>query len=765
MKDIIFLPPFHATLIAAGALALIAALALRSVRERRLVTLLRQAAGIAARVLVLAAILLIALNPTAVSTRSVEGRPRLAVLVDTSASMATRDADGKSRLEAALETLGDGSVRSRLEGDFTLDIRSFDREARAAGIPSLSAEAAAGRATDIGAALSSAVADLAGGGPQAGVLLVSDGRATTPGAEEAAQLALARSVPVWTWRLGGEVPRRDAWIEVPSSEVLSFSGAEVELSATLHQVGYDDRQFAVEVVQGEKVVGRVEATPGPGGAAPVRLKVRAPEKGEERATFRIVEDEAGKRPPERSVFLRTVGEKIRVLLAEGQPHWDTKFLVQSLKRSPHVDLTAVYRLGKDRQFAVVSKGGTQRREEKDLFPRTAEEFATFDAIVLGRGCDAFFDVLTEALLTEFVSRQGGALVFSRGKSYGGRFPALSKLEPVLWGPGVTESVRLDAASAGAEGPVLELAPAGEFESLIDRLPRFDGILQTVGVKPLAVVLAGGSSEAAAAPPAPGGGASPPLSPRPSRVHVLGTVPDDIGDENTSPVILATQLYGQGRVLTVNASGLWRWAFRVKGKEEDEAIFDRFWMGLLRWILSSGEFQAGRDVAIRSDRRLYTDEQPLRFLVRTRGAGRASFRPRIAIRGPETSTEIEPRAQTEGVYIAEAGPFPPGSYEVRLAGGIDGGDPLGMTVEVVSGSVEARVLSADPEAMERISRISEGRKLEASDVGRLGDIVRTWQARRQLADQKESLWDRWWLLAAAIALLAAEWFLRRREGLL
>jgi len=44
------------------------------------------------------------------------------------------------------------------------------------------------------------------------------------------------------------------------------------------------------------------------------------------------------------VFVRVVGQKMRVLLAEGQPGWDTKFLVQCLKRNPRVELTAAYRL-------------------------------------------------------------------------------------------------------------------------------------------------------------------------------------------------------------------------------------------------------------------------------------------------------------------------------------------------------------------------------------------------------------------------------------
>jgi hypothetical protein len=89
----------------------------------------------------------------------------------------------------------------------------------------------------------------------------------------------------------------------------------------------------------------------------------------------------------------------------------------------------------------------------------------------------------------------------------------------------------------------------------------------------------------------------------------------------------------------------------------------------------------------------------------------------------------------------------------------------MTVEVVSGSIENRVLSADPELMRRLAEVSNGQALTARDVPRLGSLVRTWQAKQELAEQKAAMWDHWALLAAMLIVLGVEWFLRRRGGLL
>ena len=735
MTEWLFIPPWGIRVVAAVAAAMVVLLAIRAYRERRQAPVRRQVAALVLRVIVIIAFTWIALNPTALRPREVPGKPALTVLVDTSYSMSAADVGGQGRLATALAVLQAKGALAALEKDFTLDARTFDKDSRPAVLSALTA-AAAGKATDIGAAVSGAVGDLADRPAQAGVLLVSDGRATTEGALDAARLALARSVPLWTWCLGSDVPRRDLWMEVPGSEVLAFSGSDVELVAALRQVGYENRAFRVEVLKDDKVLESLDVVPSASGEAHVKVKVQAPAQGEHRYVFRVAEDkdEAEKANNERSVFLRVVGEKMRVLLAEGQPHWDTKFLVQCLKRNPRVELTAVYRLSEKREFAVVSAQGQQRRQAGDLFPRKPDDFAQYDVIIMGRGCEAFFDEKTEECLADFVARRGGGLVFSRGKPYGGRFPALAKLEPVVWGEGATAALRLAPTPVGRATPIFELTTVGQIDALFEQLPPFDQAMRTVGVKPLAVILAGGEPVGAAG-----------------------------GDEK--PTVMAYQHYGQGRVVTVNASGLWRWAFREKASEDEEVVYERFWSTMLRWLLAGSDFLAGADVALRSERRLYTDEQPMRFLVRTRGLDQEVYRPRLAIRGSGVATDLEPRPQAGGSFIAEAGPFPPGTYQVTLRNNLGKPAEIGMIVEVASASIENRVLSADPVLMQRLGETSEGQVLAAADVPRLGEVVRQWRARRELADQKISLWDHAALLAGILAILGVEWFLRRREGLL
>lgn len=719
------LPPWSLYWIVSGGVLLVLLLGARMVRERRTVPVSRQARFLPLRGAFLVGLLVIALNPHAYFPRGTEEKPVLAILVDTSASMAVNDAPGgMSRIEAVHAALAAPDGLAALRRTFEVDVRHFDRTT---GSYPLSGEATArGSATDIAGALYQTVTFLDDQPAQAGMVLMSDGRATTHGTLEAARLALAKGVPVWCVPLGGQVEQRDLWITLPVQEILAFEDDTIEVRGTLHRIGFPPASHVIEVRHGTELLAQVEVVPEDSGTASFRIPVQVPSGGEPYLEVSVPEepgetDTANNRV---RIALRRVGERVRVLFAEGEPHWDSKFLIQCLKRDPRIDLTAITRLGEERVFTVVNKEEHEHRESGDAFPRTAEEFAQYDVICFGRGVEPFFDEDTEGHLTEFVATQGGSLVFARGRPTSGRFLPLQKFEPLLWDEGAPRQGLVQLSGDWGDNPLLDLAPPEGFEAFTAGQPLLDRIDPVLGFRPLATVFA---------------------------TEVAG---------ERYPVLVA-QPWGQGRVVTLNAGGIWRWGFR--GEEDEAAVYDRFWRHLFRWLLAGSDFSAGESVALRSDRRVYSDEQTVLFQIRTRGL--EGYQPRLALtpEGGESMT-LEPTARGPDFWRVEAGPFPPGAVEVVLTGNTGHPREIRRTIEIVSGSVEHRNLSADPEMMAEIARITGGAVLEKSGLGELPGLIQGWQTRQQLAEDRRTLWDRWPLFLAMILCFALEGYLRRREGL-
>ena len=100
----LYTPAWSARLIAVVVVALLGLALVRWWRERRGGLL------VVPRVLLVGLLLWVALNPQALLPKERTGKPRLAILIDSSASMATHDMDNASRLEAVLRVLTNSAI-------------------------------------------------------------------------------------------------------------------------------------------------------------------------------------------------------------------------------------------------------------------------------------------------------------------------------------------------------------------------------------------------------------------------------------------------------------------------------------------------------------------------------------------------------------------------------------------------------------------------------------------------------------------------------
>jgi hypothetical protein len=232
------------------------------------------------------------------------------------------------------------------------------------------------------------------------------------------------------------------------------------------------------------------------------------------------------------------------------------------------------------------------------------------------------------------------------------------------------------------------------------------------------------------------------------------------DDGQVPLLLAGRL-GAGRVLVLNAAGVYRWGLTASGLGSSGGVETAFFGGLARWLASAADDRAvritapditpeGRSIAVR--------------LTTLAGAdARATVRAR-PLRGGSTAQASLTLAEP-GVYTGSLS-VPPGVYQ--LTGRVDRGGRLVGTdstrVAVGAQGIEFESLAAEPDVLSRLADRSGGasaplarpepvlRRLESSDL-----------VRSRLA--QIDLFHNPLLFVVLVLGLAVEWTLRRRFNLM
>ena len=282
-----------------------------------------------------------------------DGKPRLVVLIDASASMKTRDAsENRSRFDeaAAIATALDKQLAER----FDIKLRTFSGasgQLEPVEPSQLTSIDPNGQSTDLARAITSS---LEPDRPQGeALLLLSDG-IDNAGSEsrvlEAAQKAKAVAAPIYTHTLGGHASVRDLAIEAELPQDVAFVGQQVPIRARLTAQGLSGAVAKISLMADGKTVDQQEVRLTNDSAHEVQFQARHDHSGVYRYELRVepMPGEVTTVNNTSAYVLRVLDEPIRILLLEGKPYWDGKFLTRTLLSDPAVELTSVVRLAEGR---------------------------------------------------------------------------------------------------------------------------------------------------------------------------------------------------------------------------------------------------------------------------------------------------------------------------------------------------------------------------------------------------------------------------------
>jgi hypothetical protein len=255
-------------------------------------------------------------------------------------------------------------------------------------------------------------------------------------------------------------------------------------------------------------------------------------------------------------------------------------------------------------------------------------------------------------------------------------------------------------------------------------------------------------------------------------------------DSAAAAVIAAQPYGLGKVLWIGTDATWRWRHRV-----GDAYHHRFWGQAVRWA-ASGKLGAGNDrVRFGPVRPRVAEGEAVRLQARIAqgiaGAGpdlliaarvfRIDPKSGAAAGEPAAVVPLHPAAGQPRTYEATAPTLPLGRYAVRLdvpqlaeALGLVPGEP-GTTVPQASLDVQAREtselveLAADRDRAARLAAATGGRVLADHEADALPLLLRA-RSTPTVRTEEVALWDQPAALVAFVAILTAEWVLRKRFGL-
>lgn len=720
-------PILPVPLVAAVLLALLALTVFAYARVGRSVRAWKSAGLLLFRVAGIGLVVTLLLRPSRQELLPPPATERVTLVgLDTSLSMNQSDVGRVARLDAAKELLLETGLVARNGQVENPRVRLFEFSADARPVTkSVLDLVPEGKTTRLNRSITTLLmAPLAGERPN-GLILLTDGHdleLVNPARTGAA--ARADKVPIYAVALGQKGKVRDVSARILSFQPYCYVRQQARIAAALRFIGCEFEDVRVQLLRQGQVIETKQINADVYQELSVEFEVAEPEVGQYEYEVRVVPvlDEVDPENNSAITYLNVIDQRIRVLLLEGDPYWDTTFLQRSLMRNDKFDVDALVRLAPGRVHAT-----SNSRETEPQVPATAEDFSAYDVVVLGRAVDELFDAAQLMALDAYAREHSGAVIFTRGRAFENRGWA-GDLEPVVWGEAIQGSVKLEPTAEGQR--LSAFRELGDNHGPETGVPEVLARRPVEGTKPLTAPLA--------------------VTPN----------PDDAG---VAPAIVHRR-YGNGQVLSVGVDGLWRWGLnpRVEGLNTP---FDRFWDQMVLWLLAGRDFVPSRDFSFRlSSANLQLGEKIGFRLVMRHPDPTVKSMPLTIEYGDAQIAQVEltPSVTDPGRLTADFLPERKGRY--RVTARFPDGSSQESRFIVLTENLEETEVATDVAYLRRLCESSEGRVIEPAD---LGPLVRELGSEPAEAAPKVRLcpvWNEAWVFYLAGLLFGMDWFLRRRWGL-
>jgi hypothetical protein len=376
-----------------------------------------------------------------------------------------------------------------------------------------------------------------------------------------------------------------------------------------------------------------------------------------------------------------------------------------------------------------------------------DELFSYDVLIFGDVNPALLSPSIMQNIYEFATVRGGGIVFIAGPRYTPLALRDTPLAPLL--PMDIDTVRIPDADAvltksfrprltplGLASPTMQLAddPAANEKLWREQLAPLHWYATVPELRP--------------------------------GVRVLAEHPSQVGDNGRPLPIICLQFVGAGKVLFHATDETHRWRIRA-----GDAYFTRYWIQTIRYLCRAKLLAAGRSAELTTDRGEYRRGDVIHLRVRfldDRQAPQADDGVVVVIEregGERRSVALARSATERGVFEGTAGQLADGKFRAWIAAPTLEGQPPVSRFIISAPPGELARTRMDTAELTQAAKTAQGRFYRFPQTSRLlADLPRGRQVRIESLPPRP-IWNAPFLAGLFVALIGAEWLLRKRVGLL
>jgi hypothetical protein len=242
----------------------------------------------------------------------------------------------------------------------------------------------------------------------------------------------------------------------------------------------------------------------------------------------------------------------------------------------------------------------------------------------------------------------------------------------------------------------------------------------------------------------------------------------INNQPRNNALIISRNLGSKRSIALVGRDIWRWKLQTANK--NLSLFDNFILSSSRWLNSPAD---QKKVKIKTSKKIYSSDEMVEFSAQVYDE---SFNPvndaevKIKINGKDSEDELTLNSIGGGLYEGSLFFQRNGDYfftgKASVGGKLLGEDKGSFNI----GDVDVEMIDTrmNYEFLNLLANQTKGKYFNPDSYHDLLDMLKdinTKSSKEKMITSELRLWSDEWLLIIVILLFAAEWFIRKRAGML